>query len=398
MVKTLIGRHRGGGTARAGDREKPGVRLLGEGGRLVLRCSGSWTTRRLSAVERPLSRLRGDETVKGQTALEVDLGAVSELDTAGGLFLTHTIHAFRKAGLEVYLRDATDEQVKLLEAVAANFCFAEPSPPESTPFVNLLNRIGKAQFKVVGDAGLLLSFLGQTVIALGAGIARPWRLRWKAIFNVMETSGVNALPIVGLISFLIGIVLAYQGAAQLQQFGAEVFTVNIVAVGVLREMAILLTAIIVAGRSGSAYTAQIGSMHVNEELDALRTLGMDPMDVLVIPRVLGLMLVLPLLTFYADMMGLLGGAIMTYVVLDITFAQFIRQLHGAVDFWDLFAGLVKAPPFAFLIALVGCFEGFRVSRNAASVGHATTRAVVEGVFLVIVLDAMLSIFFQIIGI
>ena len=214
----------------------------------------------------------------------------------------------------------------------------------------------------------------------------------------MEQSGLNALPIVGLISFLVGVVLAYQGADQLARFGAQIFTVNLVAVGVLREMGILLTAIIVAGRSGSAFTAQIGTMKVNEEIDALQTIGLDPMDVLVMPRLIGLVLVLPLLTFYADIMGLLGGAVMATVVLDISFFQFARQLNDAVDLWAFWVGVIKAPLFAFIIAMVGCYEGLKVSRSAESVGRQTTRAVVESIFLVIVLDALLSIFFSFIGI
>jgi len=201
-----------------------------------------------------------------------------------------------------------------------------------------------------------------------------------------------------LISFLTGVVLAYQGADQLARFGAQIFTINLVGIGVLREMGILLTAIIVAGRSGSAYTAQIGTMKVNEEVDAMRTLGLDPMELLVLPRVIALIIVMPLLTFYADMMGLLGGAVMANVVLDISFFQFVRQLNTAVPLWSFWVGVIKAPLFGFIIALVGCYEGLQVTRSAESVGRQTTRAVVEAVFLVIVLDAVLSILFSVLGI
>jgi phospholipid/cholesterol/gamma-HCH transport system permease protein len=214
----------------------------------------------------------------------------------------------------------------------------------------------------------------------------------------MEEVGLNAIPIVGLMSFLIGIVLAFQGASQLQRFGAEVFVVNLVAISVLREIGVLMTAIIVAGRSGSAFTAQIGSMKVNEEVDAMQTLGLDPMEVLVLPRLFALMLTLPLLAFFADIMGLMGGALMAWIALDISPATFIERLRDAIGLWSFWAGILKAPFFAFLIAMIGCYEGFQVTGSATSVGHRTTRAVVEAIFLVIVVDAAFSIFFQVIGI
>jgi phospholipid/cholesterol/gamma-HCH transport system permease protein len=223
-------------------------------------------------------------------------------------------------------------------------------------------------------------------------------VRWTALVYHMQASGLNALPIVGLMAFLIGVVLAFQGADQLQRFGAEIFTVNLVGVAVLREMGILITAIIVAGRSGSAYTAQIGTMKVNEEVDAMKTLGLDPMEVLVMPRILALVLVLPLLTFYADIMGLVGGAMMATATLDISPRQFIVQLQDAITPWAFWVGMIKAPIFAFIIAMVGCFEGLKVTSSAESVGLRTTKSVVEAIFLVIVLDAVFSIFFTIVGV
>ena len=214
----------------------------------------------------------------------------------------------------------------------------------------------------------------------------------------MEETGINALPIVGLLSFLIGVVLAYQAVDQLKQFGAQNLTVNGLGIIILREMGVLMTSIIVAGRSGSAFTAQIGTMRVNEEIDAMQTMGLNTVDTLVLPRIIGLVIALPLLTLYADIMGLIGGAIMCYFDLGMTFPVFLRQLQGAVTVNTLVVGLIKAPVFAFVIALVGCYEGFQVERNAASVGLLTTRSVVEAVFLVIVLDAAFSIMFSVLGI
>ena len=360
---------------------------------LALAFRGPWLTRRVAEAERALSRLKPDAR-----RAELDLSGLTALDTAGAWLIHRTRQGLQAAGIEVALEGASEDQRRLLETVAAHDQGLPPAPKGGGPLIRFVDRVGRGVFWLLGNGKELVAFLGHTIIVLGRSLAAPWRIRWKAVASHMETSGVNALPIVGLISFLIGIVLAYQGAEQLARFGAQIFTVNIVGVGVLREMAILLTAIIVAGRSGSAYTAQIGAMQVNEEVDALKTLGLDPMEVLVMPRVIALSIVLPLLAFYADMMGVLGGAVMASATLDISISQFVLQLRDAVDGWDLFVGLVKAPVFAFIIATVGCFEGFRVTRSAESVGHATTRSVVEGVFLVIVLDAMLSIFFQIVGI
>jgi phospholipid/cholesterol/gamma-HCH transport system permease protein len=214
----------------------------------------------------------------------------------------------------------------------------------------------------------------------------------------MEQAGVNAMPIVGLLSFLIGVVFAYQGADQLRRFGAEIYTVNLLGIAILRELGVLLTAIIIAGRSGSAFTAQIGTMQVNEEIDALRTLGLDPVEVLVVPRILGLALTLPLLAIYADFMGLLGGCLMSWASLGILIPTFLDQLRSAIGEWTFWVGIVKAPFFAAIIALVGCYEGFNVERSADSVGRLTTQSVVEAIFLVILADAAFSILFSLLHI
>jgi phospholipid/cholesterol/gamma-HCH transport system permease protein len=227
---------------------------------------------------------------------------------------------------------------------------------------------------------------------------RPGRLRIVATLVQMEKVGLDAMPIVGLLSFLIGVVMAYQGADQLRRFGAEIYTVNLLGIAILRELGVLLSAIIIAGRSGSAFTAQIGTMQVNQEIDALRTLGLDPIEVLVLPRVFGLTLTLPLLVFYADAMGMLGGGIMTWATLGIPAAPFLEQLRGAITNWTLWVGVIKAPFFAVIISMVGCYEGFNVTGSADSVGRLTTQSVVESIFLVIVVDAAFSILFSILKI
>jgi phospholipid/cholesterol/gamma-HCH transport system permease protein len=244
----------------------------------------------------------------------------------------------------------------------------------------------------------MLGFGGLVASALARLLAQPGRLRATATTVQMEQTGLNALPIVGLLSFLIGIVFAYQGADQLRRFGAEIYTVNLLGIAVLRELGVLLTAIIIAGRSGSAFTAQIGTMQVNQEIDALRTLGLDPVEVLVLPRILGLVLTMPLLVFYADAMGLLGGALMAWATIGISIPVFLEQLRGAITEWTLWIGIIKAPFFASIIALVGCYEGFNVSGSADSVGRLTTQSVVEAIFLVIVADSAFSILFSLLRI
>jgi len=378
------------GTAAA----EPRLDLTREGGRLLLTAAGDWRTRQLDLLERRLRQLK----LGKERQASIDFSRVDRLDTAGAWLLERTRRGLEAAGVEVEFTGLSPEHERLLQTVIEHKDTTPPPMRRPRLLRDFVTNVGRGVFEIGGSAKALLNFLGLTVIVLVRSLTQPWRIRWRAVIAHMQSSGVSALPIVGLVSFLIGIVLAYQGAEQLRRFGAQVFTVDIVGIGVLREMAILLTAIIVAGRSGSAYTAQIGAMQVNEEVDALKTLGLDPMEILVMPRLIGLALVLPLLAFYADLMGLLGGAVLIMLVLDIPLQQFVVQLRGAVDVWDLFVGLVKAPLFAFIIAMVGCFEGFRVARSAESVGQATTRAVVEGVFLVIVLDALLSVFFQLIGV
>jgi len=245
----------------------------------------------------------------------------------------------------------------------------------------------------------IVGFLGRVSVETWEAITSPRReLPFPAFIQQIEETGLTALPIVGMLAFLLGIVLAYQGADQLKRFSAQIYTIDFLGVGFLRELGGLVTAIIVAGRSGSAFTAQIGSMRVNEETDEMQTIGLNVAEILVLPRVLGLMVALPLLTFFADVVGIIGGMVMTYFDLGYTIPAFMRELESAITLKTLLVGLVKAPVFAFVIALVGCFEGLRVERNAASVGRLTTRSVVESIFLIIALDALFSIVFSVLGI
>ena len=360
-----------------------------------LRLTGAWTLPEAARLAQGIETLGLPKGESGKLGIEA--GGLERLDTAGAVLLNRLVGRLG-ARMEVHWLDLRPEHRVLLDYVAGCNPAAAAPPPSDNGLLRFVAHLGWLMLFFLREARRFIEFIGRVVETAAMTLLRPRRLRLTSTLFHMEQTGLNALPIVGLISFLIGVVMAYQGADQLRQFGAEVFVVNLVAVSVLRELGILLTAIVVAGRSGSAFTAQIGSMKVNEEVDAIRTLGLDPIEVLVLPRVLALMLTLPLLTFFADIMGLLGGALMAWVTLDITPFLFFQRLHDAVTVWSFLVGMIKAPVFAALIAMVGCYEGLRVKRDAESVGRLTTRAVVQSIFLVIVADAMFSIFFSAIGI
>jgi phospholipid/cholesterol/gamma-HCH transport system permease protein len=248
----------------------------------------------------------------------------------------------------------------------------------------------------VGDQAIaLLSFVGETSIALAKSVAHPARMRWRPIAHNIRSAGFDALPIVGLLAFLLGIVVAYQAADQLRRYGANIFVADLVGLSMLREFAPLITAIIVAGRSGSAFAAQIGSMSVSEEIDAMRTIGIPPIEALVLPKFIALVIAMPLLTFFADVMGVFGGMVMASAQLGVGFGDFLDRFVKAVSVTAYLTGIGKAPVFAGIIVVVGCFQGFRTHGGADSVGRQTTRSVVQSIFLVVVADALFSVLFSI---
>ena len=255
----------------------------------------------------------------------------------------------------------------------------------------VLERIGRRAAASYREFLARLSFVGETALALARSIAHPARLRWRPILYNIRSAGFDALPIVGALAFLIGIVVAYQGANTLRQYGANIFIVDLIGLSMLREFAPLVTAIIIAGRSGSAYAAQIGTMSVTEEIDAMRTVGISPLEMLVLPKVIALAIVMPLLTVYADALGVFGGMIMSRSQLGVGFEEFLERFVKAVSITDYMIGIGKAPVFAAIIALVGCYQGFRTKGGPDSVGRQTTRSVVEAIFLVIVVDSLFSI-------
>ncbi|HEX2593415.1 MAG TPA: MlaE family lipid ABC transporter permease subunit [Rhizomicrobium sp.] len=364
------------------------------GGTFRLIAGGEWVTHRSATLDPQLRKL----DVGGARKADIDGSEIEKLDSAGAWLLLRAKRQFEEEGATVGEFTLPEIYHPLLHTMDRDHSAPPVTIHSRHTFEAFLGRIGAGVIHALKQGRDMLGYLGNITVETIYVIGPQKQLRWTAFVHQIEETGINALPIVGLLSFLIGIVLAYQGADQLRRFGAEIFTINLLGVGMLREIGGLMTAIIMAGRSGSSFTAQIGTMKVNEEIDAMETMGLNTVNVLVLPRILGLMVTLPMLTFYAGLMGMIGGAVMCYFDLGISFPAFMRQLHLAINVNTVLVGIIKAPVFAFVIGLVGCYEGLQVERNAASVGKLTTRSVVESIFLIIVLDAGFSILFSILGI
>jgi len=353
--------------------------------------SGAWTARGIGAMEPGLVSLQ----VVGTSTVAVDGSHIDALDTAGAWVVQGLLLRLRRAGAVVTLRGMNPAFSRLLEVVGQHVAEQArlPKPVAASP-PGALTAVGQSTAAAWEQAVALLSFIGESALAFGACVAHPAKWRWRPILFNIRSAGFDALPIVGLLSFLLGIVVAYQGADQLRQYGANIFVADLVGLSMLREFAPLITAIIVAGRSGSAYAAQIGTMAVTEEIDAMHTIGIAPMELLVLPKVIALVIALPLLTVFADVLGVAGGMIMARVQLGVGYVEFLERFTKAVSTTAYLVGIGKAPVFAFIIVMVGCFQGFRTKGGADSVGRQTTRSVVQSIFLVIVADALFSVAFS----
>ena len=331
----------------------------------------------------------------GDGPMTIDLSAVEALDTAGAWLIATSTG--QDASLIVGTTPAQDALIAVVRSNLPQDADTRTAPGVRQRVLAALDRLGR-QVESAGKGLVdLLGFFGLVVARLVGTILHPSRLRVTALVHHMQEAGMNAVPIVALLSFLIGIVLAFQGADQLTQFGAEIFVVDLISLSILRELGILLTAIIVAGRSASAFTASIGSMKMREEIDAMPTLGLDPIELLVLPRVLALFIMLPLLGFIADIAGLFGGALMSWYQLGVSPGMFMTRLLET-DVSHFLVGISKAPFFAVIIAVIGCFQGMRVEGNTESLGRLTSRSVVQAIFMVILADATFSIFFAAVGI
>lgn len=356
-----------------------------ENGRRVLRFAGDLTLARLGVLPTKLDRLKGRDVV-------VDLSGVGRMDTIGAW----TIHRLvRDRGGEVV--GASEANGSLLKQMAEldQPVKVRPDPPPA--FARVLDQLGTATVEAGRTFLGLLAFFGAMLIGVAKVIREPRRFRLNAVVQRFEVVGVHAFGIIGLMSFLVGIVIAQQGAVQLRQFGAEVFTVNLIGRSGVKELGVLMTAIMVAGRSGSSFAAQLGSMKLAEEVDAMRTIGVSPMEALVLPRVFATVMMMPLLSFYAAMVVVLGGGIFCWIGLDIPPVTYVQRIREVVPLTDLWQALIKAPVFGLIIALAGCYQGMQVEANAEEVGLRTTTAVVQGIFLVIVLDAFFAVFFTEVG-
>ena len=357
-----------------------------------LRITGDWTLAHYANLKRESERLRSQcpaDTV-------ADLSQLGRLDTAGASLLAELLGSERLSRCTHALPEASQALLKNVYCSVQDYCIPVKEP-ERNVLLLLLERIGRAVGTLWQDSMQLLGFVGVILETLLRRAFQPHRWRFTPVVAHIEQTGLDAAPIVALLTFLVGAVVAFLGATVLADFGATIFTVDLVAFSFLREFAVLLTAILMAGRTASAFTAQIGSMKANEEIDAIRTLGLNPMELLVVPRVLALLISLPLLTFVAMICGIVGGAVVCALTLDISPAMFLSLLQSDIGVQHFLVGLAKAPFFAFLIAAIGCLEGFKVSGSAESVGAHTTSAVVQSIFVVIVLDAVAALFFMEMG-
>ena len=360
--------------------EGSGARLLVHG-RVDVHCAQAFLEE-LAAVARD-----SDEDVV------LDLRGVDYFDSGGSAALLGLRSRLARAGRDLRIEAATPEIEGLLQLIDFD-ALARPLPQPQNPDEGTAERVGRATLAVLADARELVSFTGEVILGLRDAAAHPARVRWRDTWNYMHRTGVAALPIVSLISFLMGLITAFQAAVQLRQFGADIYIADLVGLSITRELGPLMTAIIAAGRSGAAFAAEIGTMKVSEEVDALTAMGLDRTRFLVTPKVLALLLMLPCLTLYADVVGILGGLTVANIGFELPVIVYLRQTAYAMSAWDVFSGILKSLVFALLIAGVGCLRGFQARTGAESVGRITTSAIVAGIFLIIVADAVFTVLFH----
>jgi len=348
---------------------------------------GAWTIQHAAAIDERLNNLQN-------RIEEIDATRIERLDSAGAQLLSRLV---RRLNLDMEIVSLKDEHRALFDAVVE----ADTRPPSeegrANPLIDWFEKVGRLTLDFVEDLRALLSFLGQTIATGILILFHPHRWPVTATVHHIQQTGLNALPLVALLSFLVGAVVAFLGATVLRDFGAELFVVDLTTYAFLREFGVLLTAIILAGRTASAFTAQIGTMKSREEIDAIRTIGLDPFVLLVLPRLIALLIALPILALVAMVAGLAGGLMVSSFSLDIPGQLFLDRMSATVRFRDFLVGMSKAPLFALVIALVGCMEGFKVGGTAQSVGERTTSAVVQSISMVIVINAVAAVFFMEIG-
>ncbi|MGE0044641.1 MAG: MlaE family lipid ABC transporter permease subunit [Hyphomonadaceae bacterium] len=358
----------------------------------ILALRGDWTVETAQSLDQPLREL-GERLGPG---LAVDVSALGRMDTAGAFLVDRTVRGSSACGnLETPL-DIRGEHAAAPRLLAAARAAAIPCPvpgKRSWGFVDIAERAGRGLDDFARESVQTVSFLGETLYAFFLVLTHPRRIRWTSVVSVMELAGLNALPIIATLNFFVGLVVAYLGARTLQDFGATVFTVELVGIAVFREFGVVITAVLLAGRTDSAFTAEIGAMKMRQEIDAMRVMGLDPMQALVAPRLMAMLIMVPLLTFAAVIAGLLGGWIACWSYLGISMEMFFQRIQDAVPAQHFWVGMIKAPVFALVLAVVGCRHGLAVGGDVGSLGLRVTNSVVQAIFLVIILDAAFALWF-----
>lgn len=380
---------------RGDNRDQAGLSVTEEDGKTVLVPSGDWTVHTIGRCDRAVHQVQDSADAD---SIVIDFSELGRIDTAGAYLLGRPLRAASKPDADSHFRGEHRTGRRLIEEARERFTPGPAAETAGPGLISVFERIGAGLENVWQESVETFGFFGRTMITAGRTAIQPWRLRWTSTVWVMETAGVNALPIVVTLAFFIGAVVAYMGADLLATFGVSVFTVELVGVAVLREFGVLITAIMLAGRSDSAFTASIGSMKMQQEIDAMRVLGLDPFEVLVLPRVLALILMAPLLTFAAMLSGLFGGMIVSWAVMDISPNFFIDRLQSSISWEHFFVGMSKAPVFGLVVAIIGCHQGLKVGGDVESLGSRTTASVVQAIFSVIVIDAVFAMVYLEVGI
>ncbi len=358
-----------------------------EGGKQVLSVAGDWTVWTVAQIEEKLRN-----TKVAYDAI-LDVSQLEKIDTSGAYLIDRALGALEGIDDKIEIRGTHPTIERLLGKVRKASPAAPPDPIDPPGFIALLDRAGHGAVNAWQELLGLLSFIGETMATLARLAANPHRIRWKSVVAIMEEAGLDALPIVCFLSFFIGLVIAFIGANLLAMFNASVFTVELVGIGMLREFGAVLTAILLAGRTDSAFTAQIGAMKMRQEIDAMRTIGLDPMEALVAPRLIALVLMTPLLIFAATISGIGGGLIAAWTAMNISPQMFISRFQEVVPPQHFWVGIAKAPVFALVVAMIGCRQGMLVEGDVVSLGRRTTSAVVQAIFMVIALDAMFAVLY-----
>lgn len=376
--------------------QKAQIQVKSIDGVIMLNSSGNWTNTMLKDAGKVLEPFA---KVNHNVSIHWDVSNVDRVDSAGIMLFINTYELLKLHHCEIKVIGAKAEHKRMYQLLRKYTAGEIPSQPTiSSYFLTILNEIGKASVAFVQDMLAFLAFVGENFVNLLYSLRHPSSIRFGAIVKNIEDAGVRAIPIVALTSFLIGVVITYQGAVQLEKFGANIFIVDMIGISITRELSPLITAIVVAGRTGSSYTAQLGVMKLTEEIDAMRTMGFEPHRFLVLPRVFALMIALPLMIFLADIIGIAAGMLISHLHLNISYSEFIHRLPSVLEVKHVWIGICKGPFFAWLIAAIGCFRGFQVSKSTESIGRYTTISVVNAIFLVIACDALFSVLLTELGI